>query len=95
MLSRDRGSERSRGDPGRERCRSLVSEGEKDVVAWCLRVRRSAQVQDSVRGWKALRGVGVLEEVEEGQGGWSMRAIVSRPGSGASELLMAFKRVWA
>lgn len=67
----------------------------KDVVAWCLRVRRSAQVQDSVRGWKALRGAGVLEEVEEGQGGWSMRAIVSRPGSGASELLMGFKRALA
>ena len=50
---------------------------EKDVVAWCLRVGRSAQVQDSMLGWKAFRGAGALEELEEGQGGWSTRAIVS------------------
>lgn len=60
--------------------------GKKDVVAWCLRVRRSAEVQDSMQAWKALRGASVLEELEEGQDGWSVRAIMSRLGSGAGEL---------
>ena len=34
-------------------------------------------MQDSMRGWKAFRGAGALEELEEGQDGWSTRAIVS------------------